>query len=252
MKRLRVLGLCFMAVVALSLSAIQQQTLVVNEAEADTNVQPGQHYSSGFLPRMVLELNSVGAKTEEQYAEQISRWREVNSDVIGYIDIPELGINYPVLQGVDNKQYLRTSIYNEYDVAGCIFLDANYPDIYSPVKLIHGHNMSNGTMFGKLPQMLKWETLDEAPHVFYTDDLGTKEFQIFSVFSVNAEEEGVIVSQYLLMDQLEAYKESYIERSWVPMSEIPDSTELLMLNTCWYGESGREHFLHCIVVAARV
>lgn len=252
MKRLRVLGLCIMAVFALSLSAVRQETVVLVDAEADSNTPVEQRHSSGFLPRMALELSSVGAKTEEEYAEQIVTWREVNEDVVGYLDIPDFEISYPVLQGEDNKTYLRTNIYKEKDNAGCIFLDANYPDIYSPVKLIHGHHMANKTMFGKLPDMLKWETLDGAPHIYYTDDLGTKEFQIFSVFSVNSEEESVIVSQYLLMEQLETYKQDYIERSWVPVSEIPDSTELLMLNTCWYGESGREHFLHCIVVAARI
>lgn len=252
MKKVGGLALCALMVLSLSLYAVNQEVMVTGAAEPSYPFIVTRDYSTGFLPRMVLELNGVGAKTNEEYAEQIASWREVNADVVGYIDIPEFDISYPVLQGETNKTYLRTNIYGQSDIAGCIFLDANYPDIYSPVKLIHGHHMHDGSMFGRLPPMLHWETLDDAPRIFYTDDLGTKEFQVFSVFSVNSEEEDVIVSQYLTMEQLESYKQSYIDRSWTPVSEIPKSTELLMLNTCWYGESGREHFLHCIVVAARV
>lgn len=252
MKRVYAFLLCLFAIGVMALYSINQQMIITGEAEVSPPVAIDHEQSSGFLPRMVVEMNSLMGYTDERYAKLVADWREVNDDVVGYIEIADFDISYPVLQGETNKSYLRTNIYGEKDNAGCIFLDSNYPDIYSPVKLIHGHHMANGTMFGKIPDMLKWDTLDEAPHIFYTDDLGTKEFQIFSVFSVNSQEESVIVSQFMDLDEIEALKAGYIERSWVPVSEVPDSIEMLMLNTCWYGESGREHFLHCIVVAARV
>lgn len=244
------LGILFVG--ALMLCSVSQQTSVIMEASAVELVERPRSYSSGYMPRMIMEMNSIGCKTDEEYKALIDEWRSVNEDVVGYIDIPDFEISYPVLQGETNKTYLRTNIYKEADIAGCIFLDSNYPDIYSPVKLIHGHHMANGTMFGKIPDLLKYETLEDAPRIFYTDDLGTKEFEIFSVFSVNSEEESVIVSQYLQMDELDSLKENYISRSWPEAGEMPESSELMMLNTCWYGESGREHYLHCIVVAARV
>lgn len=255
MKRVGLLLLGLGAVFTLSLASYNfDYTLnVVGHGSTDGDALPdGIGYSSGFLPRIVLDLNSAGATTDARYAELIAEWREVNEDVIGYIDFPEFEIEYPVLQGETNKTYLRTNIYKEYDTGGCIFLDANYPDIYSPVKLIHGHYMKNKTMFGHVPELLFYETLDTVSSIFYTDDLGTKEFKVFAVFTVNSQEESVIITQFPLMEELEQYKEDYIERSWVPVSEVPTSTELLMLNTCWYGFSGKEHFLHCIVVAARV
>ena len=255
MKRFGLLLLGIAAAFALSLVSFNNELML--SAHADNPEEPltediEHGHTSVWLPRLVLEMNSVAGSTDEKYKDLIEEWREVNPDVVGYLELPDFEISYPVLQGEDNKSYLRTNIYGEKDNAGCIFLDSNYTDIYSPVKLIHGHHMANKTMFGKLPDMLFYETLDDAPAIFYTDDLGTKEFKIFSVFSVNSEEESVIVTQTLLMDDLEAVKESYIERSWVDVSEVPTSIEMLMLNTCWYGFSGQEHHLHCIVVAARV
>ncbi len=242
---------------ALSLSLVSFNQEFAFDASADSPgggnpVTPSTGHSSGFLPRIVVDLNSAGSTMAQEHAKKIEEWRRVNEDVVGYIEIPEFEVSYPVLQGETNKTYLRTDIYGEHDNAGCIFLDSNYPDIYSPVKLIHGHYMQDKTMFGRIPELLFYETLDNAPAIIYTDDLGTKEFKVFSVFTVNSKEESVIVSQYLLQDDIEAYKEDYLERSWVSVSEVPTSTELLMLNTCWYGFSGKEHFLHCIVVAARV
>lgn len=259
MKRFGLLLLGIGAAFALSLASFSADLSFTAAAESLKDVvlelPPVRRITdenSFFLPKDVLEMNSIVGDTDEEYAALIAEWREVNEDVVGYIDIPDFEISYPVLQGENNKTYLRTDIYGEKDVAGCIFLDSNYRDIYSPVKLIHGHHMANKTMFGKIPDLLFYETLDDAPTVYYTDDLGTKEFRPFAVFSVNSEEESVIVGQDLLVKDLEELKDSYIERSWVEVSEVPESIELLMLNTCWYGFSGNEHFLHCIVVCARV
>lgn len=260
MKRFGLLLLGMGIALALSLTSINLDLLMSASADIVLPSQEEQDViadeltqgTSELLPRMILEMNSIAGYTDKTYADSIAEWKKVNDDVIGWIDIPDFEISYPVLQGETNKTYLRTDIYGEYDVAGCIFLDSNYTDIYSPVKLLHGHHMANKTMFGKIPDLLFYETLDEAPTIFYTDELGTKEFQIFTVFSVNSKEESVIVSQDIQLDDLEACKQAYIERSWVPVSSVPDSPEMLMLNTCWYGLSGKEHYLHCIVVAARV
>lgn len=255
MKRIGLLLLALGTTLVLSLVSINQELLFHASADSPLDdtpdlVRPITRFT--FLPRVVVDFNSAGAETKPEYAEEIAKWKEVNDDVIGFIDMPEFEISYPVLQGETNKTYLRTNIYNEYDVAGCIFLDSNYPDIYSPVKLIHGHYMQDKTMFGRIPELLFFETLDDAPRIFYTDDLGTKEFKVFSVFTVNSAEESVIVTQFPMMDEMEEHIAEYLDRSWVSVSEGPSSTELLMLDTCWYGFSGKEHNLHCIVVASRV
>ena len=206
-------------------------------------------YDTNIKGASIVYLNQIVAKKPEEFQASLEHYQDINSDTVGVIQIPDFGIDYPVLFSQDNKKYLRTNIYLEADVQGAISLDANYNDILSPVKLIHGHNMKNGQMFAPLPQLLKWESLDQAPAILYYDRLGLK---IFSVFSVNAKEESMIVENGKTIEELEKIKEDYIDRSWVPVSKVPAGLEMMMLNTCWYGVSGTEHFLHCIVVAARV
>lgn len=211
-----------------------------------------REYSTGFLGQTVIRLNNATMKIPDEIQDKIAAAKEINSDVIGWIRIEGLGVDYPVLYSEDNKAYLRTNIEGEYDVAGAIYLDSNYPDPYCPIKLIHGHNMKNGSMFASLPQMLFWDNLDDAPVIEYYDELGGKVFEIFSVFSVNAKEESLIVNPTTDLDELSELKSQYFERSWPESNNLPNSVEMLMLNTCWYGLSGDEHFLHCIVVASRV
>lgn len=255
-------GVCLLVCAALgmfslllSLEIENVQKITLNEAVDSLILNNHRNDSSAFYGQLILTLNETATQEtfeSMEYRRRVQEMQRVNSDVVGWITIPDLEIDYPVLYSTSNKTYLRTDINGEYDVHGCIYLDAFYGNIYSPIKLIHGHNMRDGTMFAKLPSMLKWETLDEAPSILYYDSLGLKEFKVFSIFSVNSEEESVLVDEYTSLAELEDIIDGYAERSWVSCTYQPEGLETLMLNTCWYGESGQERHLHCIVVASRV
>lgn len=239
---------CSITLYSISKNPVPEGSVV---EEAQEIVKPNKG-TSGFLSQVVIDLNNEMVDSNEEYQAKVDAAKEINEDVWGWISIPDFKIDYPVLLPEDNKEYLRTNINGRYDIAGSIYLDASYKGNETSVKLIHGHNMRNGKMFSKLPVMLRWETLDEAPVISIYDEYGLKNYKIFSVFSVNSKEEGVLVDVYSTLDELEALKQNYIERSWVPVKEVPAGTELLMLNTCWYGLQGNERNLHCIVVAVRV
>ncbi len=91
----------------------------------------------------------------------------VNKDVIGWIFIEGTEVNYPILLGVNNQQYLFQSYEKKYTVAGSIFLDyrcgADFEDART---VIYGHNMKNGMMFGKLDRYQKADYLAEHPYVY--------------------------------------------------------------------------------------
>lgn len=75
----------------------------------------------------------------------------INSDIIAYIDFKKLGISYPIVSSKDNKDYLHTDIKGNYNYAGSLFLDCNNEGKWlKSNNLIYGHNMKNGTMFGRL------------------------------------------------------------------------------------------------------
>lgn len=100
----------------------------------------------------VTQYTSGEDKTDTDPIEvDLEQLQEVNDDVVGWIYIPGTNINFPVLQGKNNKQYLFQSYEKEYLTAGSIFIDYRCgADFTDRNTVIYGHNMHNGSMFGKL------------------------------------------------------------------------------------------------------
>ena len=85
----------------------------------------------------------------------------VNPDVVGWITIPDTRIDYPILQGKDNDQYLHTDMEGNETVAGEIFLDfEDEGDFSSLHNVIYGHHMKNGTMFKDVVYFKEQEFFD--------------------------------------------------------------------------------------------
>ena len=90
--------------------------------------------------------------------------KAINEDVIGWIYIPDTRVNYPIVQGEDNDQYLYHLLTGEYNSSGSIFLDAEVPaDFSGQNSPIYGHNMKNKSMFGDVVEYKKQEFFDAHP-----------------------------------------------------------------------------------------
>ncbi len=88
-------------------------------------------------------------------------WNELaksGKDIVAWLDIPALAIAYPVVQGDDNEFYLHHLPNGEYKNAGSLFMEAaNSRDLTDINTVIYGHNMDNGSMFGKFRNMTEEE-----------------------------------------------------------------------------------------------
>ena len=81
----------------------------------------------------------------------IEALKEISEDCIGWITIDNTSIDYPIMQGVDNYEYLNKDPYGDYSLAGSIYLDSgNASDFSDDYSLVYGHHMSGGYMFGAL------------------------------------------------------------------------------------------------------
>ena len=77
--------------------------------------------------------------------------REVNEDIVAWIQIPGIGVDYPVVQGRDNEHYLHYTFDGKANKAGSIFLDyRNRADFTDRRVILYGHNMKDGSMFSNL------------------------------------------------------------------------------------------------------
>ena len=91
--------------------------------------------------------------------------RKINPDVVGWIHIPDTGINYPIVQAGDNTTYLHRTFQGKDSHVGAIFLDALCnPDFSSFNSIIYGHNLKNGEMFGHLKKLYDVEYNSKADY----------------------------------------------------------------------------------------
>lgn len=77
--------------------------------------------------------------------------RKINEDIVAWIQISGIGVDYPVVHGEDNEYYLHHTFQKEANKAGSIFLDyRNRADFTEQRVIIYGHNMKDGSMFSSL------------------------------------------------------------------------------------------------------
>ena len=112
--------------------------------------------------KTVTSNNNTGSKDNSStYDSQnlpninLSKVREINKDVVGWLYVPNTNINYPILKGTSNDSYIKTDIYKRKSSAGSIFMDyQNDSKFYDKNTIIYGHNMKNKSMFHNLRYFL--------------------------------------------------------------------------------------------------
>ena len=160
---------------------------VVDAAEGPTvapSPTPDRSIRKGPLPyalkeKVVLDKAAILPELREIYA--------LNNDLVGWINIPDTVIDYPVVQAEDGDYYLSHDFFGEENINGQIILDV-LCDPYTPSYnlVVSGHHMKNGSMFGGLPEyrnqkyweahkFLELDTLMERKHYilfacFYSAD----------------------------------------------------------------------------------
>ena len=70
---------------------------------------------------------------------------------VAWLCVDNTYIDYPLMQGMDNFEYLNKNPYGEFQLSGSIFLDSgNAADLTDEFSMIYGHHMDHYSMFGSL------------------------------------------------------------------------------------------------------
>ncbi len=85
----------------------------------------------------------------------LAELNRLNPDVFAWLTIDKTNIDYPVVQGKDNFQYLNKDPLKEFSISGSIFLDSvNSREMTDSYTILYGHHMSNGGMFGDVVKFI--------------------------------------------------------------------------------------------------
>ncbi|MCR5421257.1 MAG: class B sortase, partial [Lachnospiraceae bacterium] len=137
-----------------------------------------------------------GSKTMDDMLPDIKKYYEQNQDIIGWLKVDDMVIDYPVMQTMDNEDYYLDRDFNKNSSsAGSLIMDTDsvvgdgtrandYKDGTKPSTnlIIHGHNMRNGSMFGDLDKYRK-QDFERAHNIIRFNTLyEEREYEIVSVF----------------------------------------------------------------------
>jgi len=178
----------------------------------------------------------VDEKKEEsiKYQEQITKLQQEynNEDIVGTLEIINTDYKVPVVQGDDNKFYLKHLPNKEYSIMGSIFLDYRVNINASRKLLIYGHNSSVYDMpFKILENYYDENYIKEHPYVIIKTKDNVRKYEIFSIY--------IALTDYKYMNvnfDENSYKEhiKYLrEKSMYEINtEMKDDDNILVLQTC--------------------
>lgn len=113
---------------------------------------------------------------------------EINSDIVGWLEIEGLSISYPVMQTPDSPDfYLKRNFNKQSNAHGCLYVRETC-DVFAPSDnvTIYGHNMKNGTMFAGLKRYLS-KDFWQKNQTFRFDNLYEHHtYTVFAVFTTTA------------------------------------------------------------------
>ena len=136
---------------------------------------------------------------------------KINSDCIGWIQIPGTNVDYPIMQAKDNRYYLNHDFNGRYAICGAIFMDCNNEPFYDQEHLIlYGHQMKDGSMFKTLNHYKKKDFYTEHPDFTLYLKEQKYEYEIVSVYITSTDSSGAYY-QYLHKNQRKEQME-YLNR----------------------------------------
>ncbi len=203
-------------------SAYKLVTIFMQYREVDTN---NAHIRNMVLPKQEEDV---------PFTVDFAKLKEINSDAIAWLNIEDTDISYAVVQASDNDFYLHRNLQKEYSFAGTLFADYQSNSDFSDFNtIIYGHNMKNGSMFGKLKKYKDIQFYNEHPYIDLYTETQTLRYQVFCVQDVDIS----TTKTYYNVRGQSSLKQEMIDE-WYSQSlystgvEVTPEDHIITLSTC--------------------
>ena len=222
--------------------------------------------SGGWLANYALEGNRAH-RLSSDIAEQFHRDREAepapqpseepqmlgrfenlfadNDELIGWMDIPAIGVDLPVMRGRDNEFYLYHDFNRRPSRFGTLFIDRDNlitPGAVSRNLSVFGHTTRDGSMFGRLHHFRRIDFYRENPTFRFSTLYEEMEWVIFALFITNADprqDNGNFFewrgTDLYEEEDMEELLQGIMERSMINTGiEVGPGDRLMSLTACTY------------------
>lgn len=177
---------------------------------------------------------------------KLEELQQVNADIIGWIRFDNLEqLSYPVLYSGDDEKYLRTDIYGNQTIAGCIFMEGmNTPDFQDYHTILYGHNMKNLSMFGSLKKYKTEDFYKDHPFfTIYTSECAYR-YQIFAYYDVPETDEVYTVG-FAPDETFQKFIDKMKQKSYDDTGvNVTKDDHIMTLSTC--STTGKRFVVHAV------
>ncbi len=188
-------------------------------------------------------------ETKSERMLQLEQLHKENKDIIGWLEIPDTNINYPVLHTNNNDYYMNHNYKKEYYLNGSLFLDKDFDLINGSTNyLIYGHSPKDGTMFDDLIKYAKEDFYKTHKTIIFTTLEEESKYEVVAAFysRVYYQSETNVFRYYFFVNannekEFNNYISNAKKASLYDTGITPKYKEQLMtLSTCSYHrENGR-------------
>ena len=201
----------------------------------------------------IVEDNSEDIEIEEDIEESVnyyyeylkvpfmdvdySRLKDINSEVVGWINVSGAGINYPYVQTTNNDYYLHNSFDKTKNESGWVFLDyRNQNTELDKNNIIYAHGGNSLAMFGPLKRLYdkdEWFKNDSNHYIRISNEKYNYVFKVFSLYVIET------TSDYLKIDfksdsSYQEFLDKIKSRSYYDFNtEVTSIDKIITLSTCY-------------------
>lgn len=194
-------------------------------------------YQGAFVSSDLLKYKPSSGKTDGPTLAELAA---LNPDVRGWLTIDDTHIDYPVVQGKTDMEYINKDVYGEFSLSGSIFMDSrNAADFSDSYCLLYGHHMDNGAMFGDVVEFVNKDYFDShRTGTLYLIDGSVYTIELFACIEIDAFDS--VVYQPTAQEQgnvgplLEYIREKAVQYREIG---VTTSNQIIGLSTCAEAET---------------
>ena len=170
--------------------------------------------------------------------------KKVNEDIAGWIYIPGTKVDYPIMIGDTDQEYLKKDFEGKSSPLGSIFAFQSVDLNQDFHVCIYGHNMISGQMFGGLKEYKNDEYANFHKKAYLYTKERTKELDLFSIFQCeNTDAVFELEGKTWVGNNEEEIVNNLEKRSSIALETSEKKTaQIFTLATC-YGSAGGTHRL---------
>ena len=193
-------------------------------------------YANSFADEELLKFRPTDDGADNPTLKDL---KKLNPDVKAWIQVPKTNIDYPVVQGQDDMEYINKNVYGEFELSGALFLSClNKDDFSDPYNLVYGHNMKNGGMFADVADFTNKEYFEthQKGKLYLTD--ATRKIRFFACMKVTAADAKIYHPDGYRKENLKDLLD-YIQANAVQYRDVnvADENSLIALSTCSEAET---------------